>query len=83
MNKDELIKFQQEQTDKLIEDLKPLAREMVKNAWMSGALDEDSFYAQDNYVLAKIIVTILERREQYAPTSTAHKKVLTNLEYFI
>jgi len=67
--------------DELIDAAKPTMHKMLDQALTTGALDEE--YKEDNYLLAKAIITIWGRKETYAPLDSAHKKEVKNLEHFI
>lgn len=67
--------------DDLIDASKPTMHAMLNQALNSGALTDE--YKEDNYLLAKAVITIWGRKETYAPLDHVNKAHVRNLEYFI
>ncbi len=77
MNKD----LQHKMLDELIDNAKPMMHKMMDNLINSGALTDE--FKEDNYLLAKVVITIWGSQGHYAPLYDDHRKELENLKEFV
>ncbi len=73
----------QSKLDELIDAYAAELKIKAQSLYHSGALDVESF-SPDEYVLAKLLITaaIYDTKDDFAPLSSEHKKVLKNLIHF-
>lgn len=76
-----MSELQHQKLDELIEAAKPTMHKMLDQALVSGALSEE--YKEDNYLLAKAVITIWGRQGNYAPQAEWKKREVANLEKFL
>lgn len=67
--------------DEMMADAKKTMHEMLDRAYLTGALTDEM--KEDNYLLAKAVITIWSRKESYAPIDKRTKAEVKNLEHFI
>lgn len=83
MVSDELLKIQDVQIDELLDQLKEKGHKLLRQAYASGAINSENYNDPESYMLAKIIITLLENAHYYYPMSKESKKDFKNLEKFI
>jgi hypothetical protein len=80
---EQTLKAQDAMIDELLDGLKEEGHKLLRKAYDSGAINSEDYTEPGSYIMAKMIVTILENQHHYYPLSPQVKKEMKNLEKFI
>ena len=72
---------QHEKLDELIENASYTMYQMIDSAVLSGALTDE--FKEDNYLLAKAIITIWGDQHNYEALDEGHRQAVKNLSHVI
>lgn len=83
MTRYEKMKQAQVQVCEMLDDLKRTAQKKVEAALSSGAIDDDSSFMDDNYLLSKAVLSIVFESQPYLTGSLDKSEDYQNLRNFI